>query len=62
VAETLKQRLEVHDREIKAIRKLVLTGMKMLVRLETSQHKTDRMLQQLIQSLQTGRNGHTKPR
>ena len=57
-AVTIKQRLEQHDREIAAIRKLVLTGMKMLVRLEASQRKTDAMLQDLIRSLKGGENGH----
>ena len=32
---TLKERVDTHDREIAAIRKLVLTGMKMLTRLES---------------------------
>jgi len=66
---TLKERVDEHDREIAAIRKLLLTGMKMLVRLEQSQKRleaaqsrleasqkeTDRMLKELIRSL--GRNG-----
>ena len=55
---TLKERVDEHDREIAAIRKLLLTGMKMLVRLEQSQKRleaaqkeTDRMLKELIRSL-----------
>ena len=60
MAVTLKQRVDQHDREIAAIRKLVLTGMKMLVRLENSQRETDRMLKELIRSLKTGSNGHGK--
>ena len=66
---SLKTRIDQHDREIAAIRKLVLTGMKMLIRLEqsqkrleasqarleASQRETDRMLKDLIRSL--GRNG-----
>jgi hypothetical protein len=66
---SLKERIDEHDREIAAIRKLLLTGMKMLVRLEQSQKRleaaqtrleaslkeTDRMLKDLIRSL--GRNG-----
>ena len=31
---TLKERVDKHDREIAAIRKLLMTGMKMLVRIE----------------------------
>jgi hypothetical protein len=34
---TLKERIDRHDREIAAIRKLVLTGMKMFVKLEEQQ-------------------------
>ena len=62
---TLKERADRHDREIAAIRKLVLSGMKMLTRLESrvdkiaekvdrladSQLKTDQLLQDLIRSL-----------
>ena len=60
---TTQQHLDKHDREIAAIRKLVLTGMKMLVELQKSQKETDRMLQALIRSLQSGgTNGHTKAR
>lgn len=57
---TIQQRIDQHDREIAAIRKLILTGMKMLVRLEASQKKTDAQLQALIQSLKTGGNGHSR--
>lgn len=59
---TLKQRVDQHDREITAIRKLVLTGTKMLVRLENSQWETDRMLKELVRSLKTGGNGRGKLR
>jgi len=67
----LEARIDQHDREIAAIRKLVLTGMKMLVRLEqsqkrleASQRETDRMLKDLIRSLggDGGGNGHRKTR
>jgi hypothetical protein len=61
---TLKERADRHDREIAAIRKLILTGMKMLVRLEreqvalaASQRETDRQLQDFIRSLRGGTNG-----
>ena len=73
---SLKERIDEHDREIAAIRKLLLTGMKMLVRLEQSQKKleaaqtrleaslkeTDRMLKELIRSLgrSGGGNGHQR--
>jgi hypothetical protein len=67
MALTIKARVDQHDREIAAIRKLVLTGMKMLVRLENSQRETDRMLkqtdrmlQELIKSLKTVGNGDGK--
>lgn len=57
---TAKEQLAKHDREIPAIRKLVLTGMKMINALATSQRETDRQLQALIRSLQRGSNGHSK--
>jgi len=73
---SLEARVALHDREIAAIRKLVLTGMKMLVqleashkrleasltKLEASQKETDRMLKDLIRSLGRGGsgNGHSK--
>jgi hypothetical protein len=71
---TTQERLTKHDREIAAIRKLVLTGMKMIVSLTASQRiltasqrktdeqlrKTDGQLQDFIRSLQRGTNGHAK--
>ena len=67
---TLKERVDKHDREIAAIKKLILTGMKMLTRIEgkvyklaDSQLKTDQQLQLLIQSLSRGNgNGHKDKR
>lgn len=72
----LEARVSQHDREIASIRKLVLTGMKLLVRLEASQKRLDvsltkleasqketgRMLKDLIRSHGRGGggNGHTK--
>jgi len=63
---TLKERVDKHDREIAAIRKLIHMGMKMLVKLEeevrelaASQRETDRQLQAFIRSLRRGSNGHT---
>jgi hypothetical protein len=62
-------RVTEHDRQIAAIRKLILTEMKMLNEtqtqvkaLATSQRETDRMLQGLIRSLEGGcHNGHQSP-
>ncbi|HMC60720.1 MAG TPA: hypothetical protein VKJ01_16140 [Candidatus Solibacter sp.] len=56
---TTQERLTKHDREIAAIRTLVLTGMKMIVSLTASQRKTDQQLQDFIRSLRGG-NGHAK--
>ena len=65
----LEARVTEHDRQIAAIRKLILTGMKMLSETQTqmkalaaSQRETDRMLQGLIRSLERGgHNGHQSP-
>jgi hypothetical protein len=65
----LETRVTEHDRQIAAIRKLILTGMKMLNEtqtqvkaLATSQRETDRLLQGLISSLDRGgHNGHQSP-
>jgi len=64
---TAKDRPDKHDREIAAIRKLILTGMKMINQLAASQKETDRQpketdrqLQAFIQSMRRGSNGHTK--
>lgn len=71
---TQKERIDRHDREIAAIRKLMMTGTKMLVRsekridnltaavdrLERSQEKTDAALKDFIRSLKGGSNGHSK--
>jgi hypothetical protein len=73
---TLMERVDQHDREIAAIRKLVHTGMKMLVKAEeeraadrkemrelrASQRETDRLLQAFIRSLSRGGNGHSTRR
>ena len=56
---TTQEHLSRHDREIAAIRKLVLTGMKMIVSLTASQRETDKQLQMLVRSLR-GTNGHAK--
>ena len=60
MAQSLKERVDKHDREIAAIRKLIFTGMKMINALTVSQRETDRQLQMLIRSLQRGSNGHGK--
>jgi carbamoylphosphate synthase large subunit len=64
---TIKEHLSKHDREIAAIRKLMVTGMRMLVRNEeqigkliAAQRKTDESLKKLLDSLKTGHNGHSK--
>jgi len=73
---TLKERVDRHHREIAAIRKLVVTGMKMLVanekqirdnsrlihELQVQQRETSRELQAFIRSLRRGGNGHTRGR
>ena len=73
---TLKERVDRHDREIAAIRKLIHAGMKMFVRLEqehiafrkefrelqAQQRETSRELQAFIRSLRRGGNGHTRGR
>jgi hypothetical protein len=58
---TLEARVSQHDREIAAIRKLIAAGMKLIVRIERAQTKTDQNLDRLIRSLERGTgNGHTK--
>ena len=56
----LEARVSEHDRQIAAIRKLILAGMKMINSLATSQRETDRMLKRLIRSLEHGGNRHRK--
>lgn len=71
---TLKERADLHDREIAAIRKLILTGMKMINRnqeqideLRALQKVTEQGLQDLrasvkefVDSMRRGGNGHSK--
>jgi hypothetical protein len=67
---TLTERVSKHDREIAAIRKLVLTGMKMIIDLEkgmkelqAAQKRTEQTLERFIRSLERGGgNGHEKRR
>ena len=70
---TARERLDRHDREISAIRKLVHTGMKLIVRIQeieaatrkdlrelaAAQKRTEKNLDALISSLRIGGNGHT---
>ena len=58
---TLEARVDQHDREIAAIRKLILQGMKMIVQIEAGlkkveaqQLRTEKTLERFIQSLQRG--------
>ncbi|MBZ5610293.1 MAG: hypothetical protein LAP38_18680 [Acidobacteriia bacterium] len=64
---SLKQRIDRHDREIAAIRKLIHVGMKMSVtnekqirELAVQQRQTSRELQAFIRSLQRGGDGHSR--
>ena len=71
---SFKERVDQHDREIAAIRKLLHTGMKMFVKLEeehiafrkelrelaAQQRATAREVENFIRSLRRGSNGHTK--
>ncbi|HLK67509.1 MAG TPA: hypothetical protein VKU19_28930 [Bryobacteraceae bacterium] len=71
---TTKERLDSHDRQIAAIRKLLQTGMRMLVKMQEDQQamrkdlrelaamqkRTEASLQSLINTMKRGGNGHTK--
>ena len=71
---TLRERVDKHDREIAAIRKLIHTGMKMMLKgeeehavfrkelreLAAQQRATARELEAFIRSLRRGGNGHTR--
>jgi hypothetical protein len=74
VATKLEERVSKHDREIAAIRKLILTGMKMINQLAVEQRETARQLREtdrqqratarqleaFIRSLRRGSNGHQR--
>lgn len=68
VPTTIEARVTQHDREIAAIRKLILTGMKMLNQTQVevkkvaiAQQVTEKKLQGLIDTLRgAGGNGHSK--
>ena len=54
--------LSKHDREIAAIRKLLVQGAKMLIATNKTLGETNKTLDRLIRSLERGgRNGHGKP-
>ncbi len=71
---TVEQRLDQHDRQIKAIRELVHEGMRLVVQsrkdfrvlaksmieLSDQQKRTETSLQALTDSLRRGGNGHQK--
>jgi hypothetical protein len=73
---SFKERVERHDREIAAIRKLMVTGMKMIAKgeqehvvfrrglreLRVLHRDTGRELKAFIRSLRVGANGHSKRR
>ena len=49
-----RQRISQHDREIAAIRKLVLQGMKMLVENEAQIEKMSATVDRFVRSLESG--------
>jgi hypothetical protein len=57
---TLKERVDEHDRQIVAIRKLILTGMKMINAIAASQQRTETSLLELSNSMKRGQNGRVK--
>jgi uncharacterized coiled-coil protein SlyX len=61
---SLERRAAQHDKEIAAIRKLIHTGMKLVVEVQRAQKRTEQSIDRLIRSLERGRpaNGHTKGR
>ena len=64
---TAAQRLDQHDRElakhnreIAAIRALILNGMRLVNKIAATQARTEKNLEALITSLRRGGNGHGK--
>ncbi|MBZ5625696.1 MAG: hypothetical protein LAQ69_44440 [Acidobacteriia bacterium] len=62
-----EEHLEKHDRQIAAIRDLVLQGMRLCVEtrkdirtLATAQKRTEASLKAFIDSMRAGGNGHSK--
>jgi hypothetical protein len=56
------QHLTKHDREIAAIRALILSGMRILKETAAIQKRTEKNLEALTNSLRRGGNGHSKRR
>jgi hypothetical protein len=54
--------LAKHDKEIAAIRKLILTGMRLVNQIAVAQKRTEKSLEALINTLRRGGNGHSKRR
>jgi hypothetical protein len=54
--------LAKHDKEIAAIRKLILTGMRLVNEIAVAQKRTEKSLEALINTLRRGGNGHAKRR
>ena len=54
---SVESRLSEHDKQIAAIRKLLIQGGKILVRVEAAQLRTEKKLQALIDTLNRSRNG-----
>lgn len=59
---TFSERVRQHEREIAAIRKLVLTGKKMVVRVDRAHERTEQALERFIRSLERSGNGRQKGR
>src|SRR5947209_6121129 len=59
-ADRMDARMDRFDKRLDATRKLVETGMRMLVKLAESQRDTDRKLKLFLGSMTKGRNGRTR--
>ena len=53
MATTLKQRVDQHDREIQAIRKLILQGMRMITRINEMHRETRQDIAALVKAQRT---------
>ena len=54
------RKFTLHDREIAAIRKLIVTGMRIVNKLGVAQTRTEKSLNALINSMRRGGNLHSK--
>ncbi len=54
--------LAKHDKEIAAIRRLILTGMRLVNQIAVAQKRTEKSLEALINTLRRRGNGHSKRR